>query len=308
MPSFTKESSLALVAASLLAGVAQASPDRAPSATSALPRPSEAVSYQNPVRDPGAHWTQVGGCARDIAAGGNGVVYVTGCDVQPNTQGSSAIYRWSGAQFVPLPVSGIGSALATFGGTSYLIGGDAMLYSSINDGDWKKRGTPQNRPITDLGAGRAGIWLVTSLPAGEGGNAIVRSERCPSSGVAGGNDFCAWRDMPGAGMRIAVGRSAWLVNAQGSLFEWRDGSNQWVVRPGCFTDVAANGEHVYAVTCLQGQGDGNKIYRWDGQGYWVDVQAAGVRVAVDEAGNAWVVTEGGEIWRATHPAPAGTPR
>lgn len=298
----------ALAALALAAPLPAKAALSAPKAQSVLPRTSQGASFNNPSVDADARWEQVAGCARDIVAGGNGVVYVTGCDVVPNSRGSSGVFRWSGAAFVPLPVPGHGSALATFGGTSYTIGGDAMLYSSINDGEWRLRGTPDRQPITDVGAGRLGIWIITSQPGGEAGNTIARSEPCPSSAIAGGNDYCAWRAVEGAGMRIAVGTAAWVVNAQGGLYEWRSGRNHWVQRPGCFTDVAANGDHVYAVTCSRGQGDGNAIYRWDAAGYWVDVKAAGKRVAVDAAGNAWVVTDSGSIWRRTDPVAPGTPR
>ena len=275
---------------------------------SVIPRESLGISYERPRVDENARWEAVAGCARDIAAGGTGVVYVTGCEVAANSQGSSPIVRWSGSSFVALPSPWIGSALGTFGGTTYTIGSDAMMYSSINDGPWRKRGTPDNLPITDLSVGRAGIWIITSQPAGEAGNAIARSERCPSSAIAGGNDYCGWRPVEGAAVRISVGAGAWVVNAQGGLYEWRDGPSQWMHRPGCFTDVAANGEHVYAVTCKRGDGDGNAIYRWDRAGHWVDVRAAGKRVAVDEAGNAWVITDSGGIWRRTDAVAAGTPR
>lgn len=270
-----------------------------PVAPAVLPRTPQSEPMNAPLPEPGARWEQVAGCARDIVAGGNGVVYVTGCDVAPNSRGASAIFRWNGAAFVPLAVPGQGSALATRGGNSYTIGGDAMLYSSINDGEWRKRGTPDNLPITDIGAGRLGIWIVTSQPNSEGGNAISRSERCPTAALTGGDDYCGWRAVEGSAVRISVGAGAWVVNAQGDLFEWRDGSSRWVQRPGCFTDVAANGENVYAVSCRRGQGDGNAIYRWNNAGSWVDVKGAGKRVAVDEAGNAWAITDSGSIWRRT---------
>jgi Tectonin domain len=266
------------------------------------------VTANQPLIEHGAHWERVAGCARDISAGENGVVYVTGCDVVPNSHGSSSFYRWNGAAFLPLAVPGHGSAIATFGGNSYTIGGDAMLYSSINDGEWVKRGTPNNQPITDIGAGRAGIWIITSQPNTEAGNAISRSQRCPTSAITGGKDFCGWAEMSGAGVRISVGAGAWVVNAQGHIYEWRDGSNQWQKRPGCFTDVAANGENVYAVGCKPGNGDGNAIYRWNNAGSWVDVQGAGKRVAVDAAGNAWAITDSGEIWRRDNHMAPGTPR
>jgi hypothetical protein len=254
-----------------------------------------------------ARWVRVAGCARDIAGGGNGVIYVTGCDVLPNSHGSSQIYRWNGSAFALLGVAGHGSAIATFAGNSYTIGGDAMLYSSINDGEWKPRGTPNGQQVTDVGAGRAGIWLITSQPNGEGGNAISRSMSCPSGGIAGGEkDYCGWEEMPGAAVRISVGATAWAINRQNQIFEWHQ--TRWVKRPGCFIDVAANGNDVYAVDCKRGNGDGNAIHRWNNAGNWVDVQGAGKRVAVDAAGNGWAITDSGEIWRRAEQMAADTRR
>ncbi len=250
-----------------------------------------------------AHWERVAGCARDIAAGHNGVVYVTGCDVVPNSRGSSHFYRWNGAAFVPLRVPGYGSAIATFGGTSYTVGGDAMLYSSINDGEWVKRDTPYNQPITDVGAGGAGTWIITSQANGVGGNTIARGLPCPARNdrLLSFGDFCSWQIMPGAAQRVSVGSSAWVVNTEGQIFEWfNKNGGLWERRTGCFTDVAANGIEVYAVSCRKGNGDGNAIFRWNGHNDWIDMQGAGKRVAVDAAGNAWVITDSGEIWRHTY--------
>jgi hypothetical protein len=281
-----------------------------PTAKNHSPIDRREVTTRGPQVDSHARWVRVAGCARDIAGGANGVIYVTGCDVVPNSRGSSAFYRWNGGAFAPLRVPGHGSAIATFGGNSYTIGGDAMLYTSINDGEWVKRGTPDNAPITDIGAGRGGIWIITSQPGDQGGNTIARAVRCPNAGIAGGaKDFCGWEDMPGAAVRISVGANIWVVNAQGHIFEWRsNGGGHWQKRPGCFTDVAANGHNVYAVGCQRGQGDGNKIFRWDNTGNWVDMQGAGKRVGVDAAGNAWVITDSGQIWRSEHQMAAGTPR
>ncbi|MFY2764657.1 hypothetical protein [Arenimonas sp. MALMAid1274] len=289
-----------LPAAGLALGMstlAQANDLVGPRVNSSLPRNEALVTANRPRIDDQARWERVPGCARDIVAGANGVVYVTGCDVAPNSRASSPIYRWTGAHFVPMPVPGLGSALATFAGHSYTIGSDGLLYSSINDGEWTLRGTPDRQPITDVAVGKSGIWIVSSQPADEGGNTIYRARTCPSVLIGGGNDICEWTIWEGSGQRISVGDSVWLVNAGGGIFEWRNGSGQWSKKPGCFTDVAANNQHVYAVTCEAGQGDGNAIYQWDGAGSWVDVKGAGKRVAVDAAGNAWAITDSGEIWR-----------
>ncbi|MGH8050465.1 MAG: hypothetical protein ACREPB_07400 [Arenimonas sp.] len=139
------------------------------------------------------------------------MVYVTGCDVVPNSYGSSAFYRWNGAAFAPLSSPGHGSAIATLAGTSYTIGGDAMLYSSNNDGAWVKRTTPSYQPITDIGADRAGIWIITSQVSGNGdGNAIYRRN--------GYNDLI---DMQGAGKTVALdtASNAWAITNNGEI--WR---------------------------------------------------------------------------------------
>ncbi|MBL8263823.1 MAG: hypothetical protein JNM58_15505 [Xanthomonadaceae bacterium] len=248
--------------------------------------------------DDSARWAQVPGCARDIVGGMQDVIYVTGCDVVPNSHGSSQFYRWNGSSFVPFPVAGHGSAIATYGFHSYTIGGDALLYSRSGEGEWQKRGTPDGRPITDVGAGKFGLWVVTARPNGEGGNAIARAMPCANGDrLLPDKDFCGWEEMPGAAVRISVGNTAWVVNAQGQIFEWQDNAGgYWLKRPGCFRDVAANGSSVYAVGCKRGNGDGNAIYRWTYSG-WSDAKGAGKRVAVDAMGYAWAITDSGDIWR-----------
>lgn len=292
---------LASVALAMACAVGAAPPDwgqRVQTRTPAKPIDA-AVRAGDVYVEPTSHWVRVPGCAHDIAGGGSGVMYVTGCDVVPNSRGSSHFYRWNGGEFAQLGVAGYGSAIATYAGNSYTVGGDAMLYSSINDGEWIKRGTPNGQPITDVAAGQAGIWVITSQPNGEGGNAISRAMPCPNTGIVdGAKDFCGWEEMPGAAVRISVGRTAWVVNAQGQIFEWfSNGGGYWQKRSGCFTDVAVNGPHVFAVTCKRGKGDGNAIYRGTAGAGWVDVQGAGKRVGVDAAGNAWAITDSGEIWR-----------
>jgi hypothetical protein len=242
-------------------------------------------------------WTQVPGCARDIAGGLKDVIYVTGCDVVPDSRGSSEFYRWNGSNFDRLPVDGYGSAIATYGFHSYTVGSDALLYSRAGEGGWDKRGTPDGQPITDVGAGKGGLWVITSRPNGEGGNAISRAMRCTGGGQLIEKDLCGWEEMPGAAVRISVGETAWVVNAQGQIFEWQDRAGGfWQKRPGCFRDVGANGSTVYAVGCSRGDGDGHAVYRWTYSG-WSDARVAGKRVGVDAMGDAWVVTDSGKILR-----------
>ncbi len=265
-----------------------------PGSTGAIVRSSRPVEQNS-------RWVQVPGCARAIAAGGANIVYVAGCEVPPGSYGASAIYRWNGQAFAPHPAGGAASALASFGGSSYAIGGDAMLYSSHADGSWQQRGTPEGRTLTALAAGIAGLWVITSDPNGEGGNAVARAMPCrPQPGQLVGKDFCGWEAVPGAAVKIAVGRSVWVVAHGGAIFEWNAVQSAWARRPGCFTDVAANGQEVFAVSCQRGQGDGRGIFRWNNGG-WVDWQGAGRAVAVDAAGNPWVVTDSGQIWRQQNP-------
>lgn len=264
-------------------------------------RPTLASGIEGPTAtsttDPDARWRQVAGCARDLAATGNGVVHVAGCDVGQG--GASSVYRWNGAGFSPYPAGGRASALAAFGGKVYAIGSDASLYSSAGDSAWQRRGTPDGRPITDVGAGEAGLWIVTSRPSGIGGNAIARASTCPAADgrLLPDKDFCGWQEMPGAAMRISVGATVWVVTANQEIHEWNAANERWEQRPGCFTDVAVGGRHVYAIACERGNGDGGKVVRWSRNGVWIDMRGAGERVAVDATGTAWVATGNGDIWR-----------
>lgn len=276
-----------------------------------LRRPRQESPHQAPVNTPpkrsdrilpadgASRWDQIPGCARDITGAGIDVVYVTGCDVGSGERGASGLYRWNGNAFVPHASGGRGSAIASHGGNIYVVGGDALLWSSASDGTWKQRGTPDGRPIVDVGVGVAGLWVITSERAGDGGNGIARATPCPpAQGQLFGNDLCGWERVSGAATRIAVGASVWVVTANNELYERAEGGGgTWSKRPGCFVDVAANGHTIYAIACRRGKGDGNAVLQWNNAGSWRDTDAAGKRVGVDSAGNAWVVTDSGQIWR-----------
>lgn len=304
VPAFATFAALASMCVAPFAQAQAHRPDPSPlrptdSRTTTAPLPGTQPRF---VDENGA-WERVPGCARDIAAGANEVIYITGCDVGQG--GASAIYRWNGRAFVPHPAGGRGSAIATFAGTTYVVGADALLYSSINDGPWQKRGTPNGKPIVDVGVGDAGLWVVTSTPNGEGGNAIARATPCPNDGrLLPEKDFCGWEEMPGAAMRISVAHTAWVATANRELYEFfANGGGRWSKRTGCFRDVAVGGHTVYAIACEEGKGDGNAIWRWSDGGDWYDVKGAGKRVALDAAGNAWAITDSGQIWRRTHRVP-----
>ncbi len=268
-------------------------------------RPDRAASPAGPegalAIDPDMRWERVPGCARDIAATAADIVLVTGCDV--GRGGASGVYRWNGSAFAAYPAGGSASAVATHGGSAHAVGSDAGLYTSAADGVWRRRGTPNGRPITDVGAGRAGLWIVTSQPNGIGGNAIARATPCPvrDGRLLPEQDFCGWQEVPGAAMRISVGANVWVATSNRELYEWNEEAAGWERRPGCFTDVAAGARHVYAVACERGEGDGHRVLRWNRGGGWIDTGGAAERVAVDDVGNVWVVTASGQIWRSVPP-------
>lgn len=296
---------LLLLATSAISGHAAAA-DPQQTLRSALPSSTSetAITATNRI-DPG--WTRVEGCARDIAAGSTDTVLVTGCDMVPSSRGSSGLYQWTGARFVPYTAPGHGSAVATYGGNHYTIGGDAMLYASAAGSAWAQRPTPDGLPITDVAAGQGGLWIITSQPSGEGGNAIARARACADGSIAGGAPgSCGWQAMPGAGARIAVGQTAWVVNARDELFEWQDNAGgYWLQRPGCFTDVAANGVNVLAVACARN--NVARVKEW-AHGPWNDLGGDAMKIAVDAYGNPWHIDPKGGIWRARAPAQQGRAR
>lgn len=304
--------------------VAVPAPATAP-ATVPLPGPQDLQRrLQTPQRPPAAtfggapaqrlipaSWEQVPGCAGAITAAAAEVVYVTGCDwFDAAGGGGSSLYRWNGQAFQPHPAGGIGRDITSFAGSSYVIGGDGRLYASYADERWQALvlelrdldgGLASDYArFDDLAVGAAGLWAV--LRVGRGDSRIYRAQTCGGGSVAGGT-FCRWEKVGNDSAEdIAVGKAVWIA-AYGQVYRWDDHNPErpWQSVPGCARDLAANGDHVYAIGCdaLPGEDPLNQtgeLLRWNGRG-WSRSGQRGRRVAVDAAGRPWIVAGDGSIWR-----------
>jgi hypothetical protein len=71
----------------------------------------------------------------------------------------------------------------------------------------------------------------------------------------------------------------------------------WQSWPGCVTSLAANDATLWAIGCDAAGAEGNAIYRMPltAGASWQRVPGAGVRIAVQPNGIAWVVTKSGQV-------------
>jgi hypothetical protein len=150
----------------------------------------------------------------------------------------------------------------------------------------------------DIGSGGQGVgglpevWVIGTNPR-LGGYGIYRW-----NGNVQGN---AWDPQPGGATRIDLDDNGipWVVNAQNNIFMW-DGS-AFKPLPGGAKDIGAGGGQVWVIGTDPRPG-GFGIYRWHA-GFEGNVWdgpmgggAAGYRIAVDPAGNAWVTNEQNNIF------------
>jgi len=106
-------------------------------------------------------------------------------------------------------------------------------------------------------------------------------------------DGGGWQALGGAGVRIAAGRrGVWVTNDQGRIWRW-DGA--WRAMPGQASDIGCGGGQVWAVGVSRESG-GYGVWRWN-RGDWERMPGAGVRIAVDDRGVAWLVNDRGDIFR-----------
>ena len=274
------------------------------------------------------NWEKVPGCAKSIAAAGVNQVMVVGCG---GVYAADTIYEWqpsgNSGQFVAEPqgstmltykrdgvvfrenkrVASQASWLAMDGvaGKVYGIGADSTLYvrnlSSPEPYRWTQFiGTQTHEgqmQVTAVAAGggtsQAGLWAISTQPAGSGGNKIHMTYACPQQDQQASGK--CWRAVEGAAQKVALGGGdVWVINTEGGIFK-RAGS-RWQPVAGCARDITANGSHVYVVGCDSGEGGASKIYRRVGE-TWLPITQTGKTLAVDVAGNLWVVKANGDIWR-----------
>ena len=75
-----------------------------------------------------------------------------------------------------------------------------------------------------------------------------------------------WVNVPGAGVRIAVGPTGpWVVNEYGNIFQFNGTS--WDLKPGCAKDIGIGANGTVWVTGCGNTDGGEGIHRWNGVGW-----------------------------------------
>jgi hypothetical protein len=142
-----------------------------------------------------------------------------------------------------------------------------------------------------------------ALGVGANGTTWILKQSVDGKPSAGGyrvaylNTGGTWIEVPGAGMRIAVepDGNPWIVNDSKAIYRW-DGA-KFVLMPGTAYDIGIGANGVVWVIGTNPLSGGYDIFKWNGKG-WANVPGgAGVRIAVDPRGNAWVVNDKRAIYR-----------
>lgn len=249
-------------------------------------------------------WKAIDGCAREISIIEFDRPLVIGCAGTGQQAGERGyeIYRRNSGQWVRQPGAGY----------RILDLGPRLTFWKIDlKGVVWRSGTRQSDPtecIAEITASdRPDIWMVT-CPDRNGNTRVLRASNIlpAATGISGDMDVRSWQRMASAyrARKIAVGDEIWMMSREGALYTFDPAINNWKERPGCATDIAANGAHVWVIGCEAGAGLGNQIFRWENQ-QWVLKRGAGIRIAVDRLGNPWVVDSRGGIWNWTFRRPGG---
>jgi len=135
---------------------------------------------------------------------------------------------------------------------------------------------------TDIGIGANGSVFITDT---------TTVSQTGGFGISKWNGS-SWTIMPGAaGIRIAVDPSGnpWVVNKSHLIFRYN--GSTWTQLPGTGTDIGigADGSVFVIDDTVVSPTGGFRVLKWNGTGWTVLTNAAGVRIAVDANGTPWVV-------------------
>lgn len=260
------------------------------------------AAASTPVKPPPTGWSAVAGCARQISVAEFDKPLVIGCAAMTTVMGERGyeIYRRQAGQWVRQPRPGY--RIADLGASL------SPLIVDLKDVLWRG-GSRQTKPtecIREVASNsRPDIWVVTCVGK-NGETTILRANNLlpAASGKPGDQDVHSWQRMPSGyqARKIAVGDEIWMMNSQGGIFTFDRATADWKQRPGCASDIAANGPHVWVIGCESGGAHGNQIFRWDGKAWGLTAGAA-VQISVDPLGNPWVIDDTGGIWTQTFRTP-----
>jgi hypothetical protein len=179
-------------------------------------------------------------------------------------------------------------------------GGMHFIYGHVDDGSGRRYGWMAEEAMrVDGSDGGAGSWAGlpgAGIDIGSGGGQTWLIGTNPVPGGAGIYHWngISWDVVPGGAVRISVdnGGHAWVINNAGNIFYWT--GSGFAVLPGLGVDIGVGGGQAWLIGTNQVPG-GYGIYHWNG-GNWDPIPGGAVRIAVDNAGHAWVVNNAGNIY------------
>jgi peptidoglycan hydrolase-like protein with peptidoglycan-binding domain len=180
----------------------------------------------------GTSWTKRPGCAKDIAVGPDGSIWVLGCAQDGN--GNFPAYRWNGSGWTHDATGGaavrisVGKRLDSNRTVPWVVAADGSIYRrSRNDTSSAEQWNVMPGAGRDIAANASGYtWLLGTGAAPGGFGIFVWDEQpaCPSTTVgcgSGAPQKMEWDQIPGGAINIASSSfgSPTVVNDGGSLLE-----------------------------------------------------------------------------------------
>ena len=231
-----------------------------------------------------ACWSKLSGCAKDIAIGGDGTVWVVGCN---SVAGGYDIYRYdktTGNWYAN--TRGAVRIAADKDGYAWIVNSDGDISQLTKSGWASVRGCAK-----DIGIGGDGTVWIVGCDSVDGGYGIY--EYIDATGE--------WEQKGEGAVRIAADKDgyAWVVRSNGEIFQLT--TSGWTKIPGHATDIGVGSDGTVWVLASMPVEAGYNIYRWNGslKNYWTTVAGAAVNIAVAPDSHAWVVNQFGEIFQGS---------
>jgi hypothetical protein len=220
------------------------------------------------------------GCARDIAVGGDGGVWVVGCNVNEFPSGGN-IRRWAGAGWGPVAGHGLRIAAGP-AGTVWAVQKNGAIQHYLGGTKWDQ--VPGcGRDIAVGGDGS--VWVVG-----------CNIDEFPSGGNIRRLQGKQWGPVVGHGLRIAGGPGGvlWAVQKNGAIQRYLGGT-KWEQVHGCGKDIAVGGDGtVWLIGCNTVGPSGTSINKLVGNN-WTRVEGASSDISAGPNGEPWTVNLRGEI-------------
>ena len=236
-------------------------------------------------------WRIMAGSARDIAVGGNGVMWSVG-----NTPagGGFTIQKWNGSAW-ELTDGGAVRIAVDPQGEPWVVNNEGAVWKR-KAGRWTE---VPGAKATDIAVAPNGVvWIVSRTAAGAGFSVQYLAEN-----ISHGYSSWQWNTVPGGGVRITVAANGqpWVVDREGNIHE-RFANGSWYKHAGTARDIAAGVYGPVWVIGTDNRGGSFGVHTLN-RNKWEAVDGAGTEIAVDPSGMPVIVNHLFEIYKRHHTRP-----